>query len=119
MRELTPPLTLGVHSVVVALLAEKAEVQYDPEYTDPERLIRDISGLGFGAELIVEQNDYQHGKITLAVSVQSACIVAALSGTQLIPTDRWYDLCLVCAHDRADSPGFRGHTKGCGSIGHK
>ncbi len=60
--------TAGVHSVVVALLSEKAEIQYNPEQTDPEKLVRDISSLGFGANLIADQNGHQQGKINLIVS---------------------------------------------------
>ncbi len=58
----------GVHSVVVALLSEKAEIQYDPEQTDPEKLVKNVSSLGFGANLIADQDGYQQGKINLIVS---------------------------------------------------
>ncbi len=54
--------------MVVALLSEKAEIQYDPEQTDPEKLVRDVSSLGFGADLISDQDGYQQGKINLIVS---------------------------------------------------
>ncbi len=66
---LAPFPTAGVHSVVVALLSEKAEIQYNPEQTDPEKLVRDISSLGFGANLIADQYGYQQGKINLIVSL--------------------------------------------------
>ncbi len=55
--------------MVVALLSEKAEILYDPEQTDPDKLVRDISSLGFGADLIADQDGYQQGKINLIVSL--------------------------------------------------
>ncbi|XP_064404796.1 copper-transporting ATPase 1-like isoform X4 [Halichondria panicea] len=66
----------GVHSVVVALLSEKAEIQYNPEQTDPEKLVRDISSLGFGANLIADQNGHQQGKINLIIEGMtcSSCV---------------------------------------------
>ncbi|XP_064383927.1 copper-transporting ATPase 1-like isoform X2 [Halichondria panicea] len=66
----------GVHSVVVALLSEKAEIQYNPEQTDPEKLVRDISSLGFGANLIADQYGYQQGKINLIIEgmTSSSCV---------------------------------------------
>ena len=57
----------GVHSVVVALLAEKAEIQYDSELTDPSQLVCEIEGLGFEATLISDSDGYQQGKIYLTV----------------------------------------------------
>ena len=59
---------IGVHSVVVALLSEKADIQYNPEQTDPDKLVREISSLGFEANLIADQDGYQQGKIDLIVS---------------------------------------------------
>ena len=64
----------GVHSVVVALLSEKAEIQYNPEQTDPDKLVREISSLGFGANLIADHDGYQQGKIDLIVSAHISCI---------------------------------------------
>lgn len=40
--------------MMVALLSEKADIQYYPEETDPEVLVRAIKDLGFGADLIPE-----------------------------------------------------------------
>ena len=57
----------GVHSVMVALLAEKADIQYDSELTDPSQLVGEIEGLGFGASLISDSEGYQQGKLNLIV----------------------------------------------------
>ena len=46
----------GVRGVQVALLTEKAEVKYDPEYLIPSQICTMISELGFGAQLL-ENND--------------------------------------------------------------
>jgi len=44
----------GIHSVSVALLAEKAVVQYDPSRWTPSQLAEEIDDIGFEAEEIVE-----------------------------------------------------------------
>lgn len=51
----------------MALLAEKASIQYDSELNDPNQLIGEIEGLGFGATLISDSDGYQQGKIKLTV----------------------------------------------------
>ena len=60
-------ISTGVHSVMVALLAEKADIQYDSELTDPSQLVGEIEGLGFGANLISDSEGYQQGKLNLIV----------------------------------------------------
>ena len=55
----------GVCSVRVALLAEKAEIEYNSEETNPEVLVQEIKNLGFGAEPI---DDSQQGKLDVIVS---------------------------------------------------
>lgn len=57
----------GVHSVLVALLAEKADIQYDSELTDPNQLVGEINSLGFGASLLSDSEGYQQGKVDLTV----------------------------------------------------
>lgn len=42
----------GIISAKVALLAEKADVEYNPSYTDSDSIIRQIVGCGFGATLL-------------------------------------------------------------------
>ena len=53
---------------MVALLSEKADVQYFPEETDPEVIVKTIKDLGFGASVIPEQEDGQQGKLDVTVS---------------------------------------------------
>ncbi|KAF8966249.1 Cu-transporting P-type ATPase [Flammula alnicola] len=42
----------GIHSIKVALLAERAVVEYDPERWNADKLINEISDIGFDATLI-------------------------------------------------------------------
>ncbi|PCH36259.1 copper transporting p-type ATPase-like protein [Wolfiporia cocos MD-104 SS10] len=42
----------GIHSIKVALLAERGVVEYDPNVWDPDKLINEISDIGFDATLI-------------------------------------------------------------------
>ena len=60
---------------MVALLAEKADIQYDPEDTDPDSIVQEIKSLGFGAELLSETEGYQEGKLDLIVSAHIAIII--------------------------------------------
>ena len=51
----------------MALLAEKADIQYYMEEIDPEGLVAYITDVGFGAEVIKEKG-LQEGKIDIIVS---------------------------------------------------
>ncbi|KAI0333930.1 copper P-type ATPase CtaA [Cubamyces sp. BRFM 1775] len=42
----------GIHSVKVALLAERGVVEYDPAIWDPDKIVSEISDIGFDATLI-------------------------------------------------------------------
>ena len=55
-------------SARVALLAEKADVQFDPETTDADTLVTEIKGLGFDAQLIGDAQGPEEGKVDLVVS---------------------------------------------------
>ncbi|CAH8588786.1 unnamed protein product [Heterobilharzia americana] len=46
----------GVHSVLVALIAMKAEIIYNPSLLNVKQLISRIEGLGFSAELLEQHN---------------------------------------------------------------
>ena len=48
------PLPPGVLSIAVALLAEKAELSYNPKETNPDRLAEEVKDLGFGVEVLDE-----------------------------------------------------------------
>lgn len=58
----------GVHTVLVALLSEKADVQYVADRITPDKIVTEIKALGFGAQLISESEIYQQGQIDISVS---------------------------------------------------
>lgn len=62
-------------SVLVSLMAGKAEVKYDPGVMDATSVTRLIKDLGFGADLI-EDNAMTHGKLDLTVSPQTSNVSA-------------------------------------------
>ena len=58
---------VGVYEVRVGLLAEKAEIVYNPNLTDPNILATHVCDLGFGAELLEHEVPTEH-KLDLIVS---------------------------------------------------
>ena len=56
----------GVQMIRVGLLAEKAEIKYNPSITAPEDLVSSIKSLGFGATLVDTISTIE-GKIELMV----------------------------------------------------
>ncbi|XP_059416760.1 copper-transporting ATPase 2-like [Carassius carassius] len=57
----------GIKSVLVALMAGKAEVKYDPGLLDPPQIVQLISRLGFGAS-VMEESTVQDGVLELSVT---------------------------------------------------
>ncbi|XP_051782211.1 copper-transporting ATPase 2 isoform X2 [Erpetoichthys calabaricus] len=57
----------GITSVLVALMAGKAEVKYRPEFIDPLQITEQIKGLGFGASIMDDQS-LTEGKLDLAIT---------------------------------------------------
>ena len=65
---LSPPLIhAGVHSVRVALLAEKADITYNDSQVSPEALAEEIRRMGFGAEVLSQERGLESGSIDLEV----------------------------------------------------
>uniref|UniRef100_A0A3Q2Y9Z5 Copper-transporting ATPase 2 n=1 Tax=Hippocampus comes TaxID=109280 RepID=A0A3Q2Y9Z5_HIPCM len=56
----------GIISVLVSLMAAKAEVKYDPDVIDAPAVAHLIEDLGFGAKTI-EDNTVTHGKLDLCI----------------------------------------------------
>ncbi|XP_047210714.1 copper-transporting ATPase 2 isoform X2 [Girardinichthys multiradiatus] len=56
----------GIVSVLVSLMAGKAEVKYDPNLLDPAGVTQFIEDIGFGAKLL-EDNAVTHGKLDLQI----------------------------------------------------
>lgn len=57
----------GVYSVLVALMASKAEVRYNPDVTDPEKIAVCVKELGFTAS-VMEDYEGSDGNLELVVS---------------------------------------------------
>ncbi|KAB5584577.1 hypothetical protein PHYPO_G00109140 [Pangasianodon hypophthalmus] len=57
----------GIKSVVVALMAGKAEIRYDPENVDSAQIVNLIAGLGFGASLM-DEGAASNGLLDLSVT---------------------------------------------------
>ena len=58
-------LLTGVHSVLVALMAAKAEVEFDPARVLPSQIANSITELGFPSTIIEEESGA--GKVELEV----------------------------------------------------
>ena len=63
--------TAGVHAARVALLAEKAEVQYNPDQTSPEIIAEEINGLGFHADYLPDASSGTTSILDLKVGIYS------------------------------------------------
>lgn len=61
-------MCIGIKSVLVALMAGKAEIRYDPDYVDSEQIVKLITGLGFGASLM-DEGAVSNGLLDLSVSL--------------------------------------------------
>ncbi|EIW79366.1 heavy metal translocatin [Coniophora puteana RWD-64-598 SS2] len=74
----------GIHSIKVALLAERGVVEYDPEKWTPEKLVSEIEDIGFDASLVpVSRSD----TLTLKIYGMTcgACTSAVESGLSELP----------------------------------
>jgi len=56
----------GVKTVLVALMAQKAEVKYDPAYIMPSQIASHVMAIGYEATVL---EDEQHGHNTIEVYV--------------------------------------------------
>lgn len=60
-------LSSGIYSVLVALMASKAEVRYNPELIDPMKIAECVKELGFTAS-VMENYEGSDGNLELVVS---------------------------------------------------
>ncbi|CAF3788920.1 unnamed protein product [Rotaria sordida] len=58
----------GIHSVIVALLSNKAEVKYNPEYIIPSQIAHLINELGFRAEVL---DTIEHGIDIIDLNIEN------------------------------------------------
>ena len=64
-----PYSSLGIHKVLVALMAQKAEVVFDPAYIMPSQIANHIVYIGF--EAVVMEND-AGGEKTVELQVRQS-----------------------------------------------
>lgn len=60
-------LNSGIYSVLVALMASKAEVRYNPEVIDPGKIADCVKELGFTSS-VMEDYEGSDGNLELVVS---------------------------------------------------
>lgn len=73
---------LGIYSVLVALMAGKAEVRYNPAVTQPSTIAEFIQELGFGTT-VIENADERDGILELVVS-KNFCVNNEISRKNLM-----------------------------------
>ena len=65
----------GIVNVLIALLTEKAEIQYNPEYIIPSQIVLLIENIGFGAKLLESE---ENGVATVDLNIDgmtcSSCV---------------------------------------------
>ncbi|XP_073707290.1 copper-transporting ATPase 2 [Garra rufa] len=76
----------GIKSVLVALMAGKAEVKYDPGLLDPPQIVQLITRLGFGAT-VMEDNTAQDGVLDLSVTGMTCASCVHNIETKLMRTN--------------------------------
>ena len=58
----------GVHRVLVALMAQKAEVKYDPAYILPSQIAAAITELGYHST-VLDDDSTEYGELNLHVCI--------------------------------------------------
>ena len=64
----------GIQSVLVGLLAQKAEVKYDPTQIRPEQIAAEVTVIGYEAEVI--GGDDENAEIDLLVGITRPKVVS-------------------------------------------
>ncbi|XP_030636950.1 copper-transporting ATPase 2 isoform X2 [Chanos chanos] len=90
----------GIKSVLVALMAGKAEVQYDPEVLDAAQVVQHISSLGFGASLM-EENPAKDGILNLSVTGMTCASCVHNIETKLLRTRGILEASVALATNKA------------------
>ena len=83
-------LDTGIHTARVALLAEKAEVQYNPDDISPEIIAEEINGLGFHADYLPDASSNDSSTLDLKVAM-NVCMPYEQC-VQLPCASRWSDV---------------------------
>eukprot|EP00095_Tigriopus_kingsejongensis_P010071 snap_masked-scaffold1090_size63333-processed-gene-0.1 protein:Tk10071 transcript:snap_masked-scaffold1090_size63333-processed-gene-0.1-mRNA-1 annotation:"Copper-transporting ATPase " len=75
----------GVHNVLVALMAAKAEIDYDPAQILPQQIANSITDLGFVSEII--ENDLGSGDVELEIEGMTCSSCVHLIESTLLKKD--------------------------------
>ncbi|XP_062853803.1 copper-transporting ATPase 2 isoform X2 [Trichomycterus rosablanca] len=90
----------GIKSVLVALMAGKAEIKYDPECMDPFKIMRLISDLGFGASQI-DEAAVKDGVLDLSVTGMTCASCVHKIETKLCRTEGILEASVALATSKA------------------
>ncbi|XP_038138087.1 copper-transporting ATPase 2 [Cyprinodon tularosa] len=90
----------GIISVLVSLMAGKAEVNYDPNLLDPAGVSQLIEDLGFGAELL-EDNTVTQGKLDLQITGMTCASCVHKIESKLISTKGIHSASVALATKKA------------------
>jgi len=75
----------GVRSVLVALMAAKAEVDYDPSIIQPQRIAEGIAKLGFPTTVIENNNAKDEIEVSIKGMTCSSCVFLIESNLMKVP----------------------------------
>lgn len=100
----------GVKSILVALMAAKAEVQYDPNLIQPQDIANSITELGFPSTVM--ETTGSSGEIELHVSQLLIFIPTIEQDFFLFITDPRNDLFILRQHYRIQLEEESGHHFG-------
>ncbi|KAL1273215.1 hypothetical protein QQF64_029077 [Cirrhinus molitorella] len=90
----------GIKTVLVALMAGKAEVKYDPGLLDPPQIAQLITRLGFGAT-VMEDNTVQDGVLDLSVTGMTCASCVHNIETKLLRTNGILQASVALATNKA------------------
>ncbi|XP_065149700.1 copper-transporting ATPase 2 [Paramisgurnus dabryanus] len=90
----------GIKSVLVALIAGKAEVRYDPGILESSRIAQLISDLGFGAS-VMEENTGQDGILDLSVTGMTCASCVHNIQNKLLRTEGILEASVALATNKA------------------
>ncbi|KAF7711125.1 hypothetical protein HF521_000136 [Silurus meridionalis] len=90
----------GIKSVLVALMAGKAEIRYDPDYVDSAQIVKLIAGLGFGASLM-DDGAVSSGLLDLSVTGMTCASCVHTIETKLQSTDGILEATVALATNKA------------------
>ena len=62
-------VTSGIKKVLVSLMAQKAEIRYDPAYIMPSQIANKVTEIGYNS-VVVENEEEEDGTVELLVCIK-------------------------------------------------